>query len=143
MLLLAGAVVRVVNRAIGRDATHPYIVIAYYITNALVARQYLLCIDSDMRTVKYLEETFNLHNPEEAFRFLLELYNCLDVIDSKESEIATKATKIIDSLTFDHDLPSFKSTSASNKKRKATHQGDRSNGNDGGLLAVPCSIFPP
>ncbi|KAH8920032.1 hypothetical protein BT69DRAFT_1284329 [Atractiella rhizophila] len=137
MLLQAGALVRVVNHAMRSDASNPYILIAYYITNALEAEQYLLCIGTDSKTVKYSEYRFDLRVREEAFKFLLELYNCSDVIDSNNSWINEKASKIKDSLNTFGQLPSF--TSTSNKKRKTAHESDGNDddGNDGGLLAVP------
>ncbi|KAH8930689.1 hypothetical protein BT69DRAFT_1345130 [Atractiella rhizophila] len=136
MLLQAGAVVRVVHHAIGRDVANLHVLIAYYINNALEAIQYLLCIDSDLETVKYSEYKFDLCKPEEAIQFLLELYNCPDVIDSNDGKIKPKAMKIKDSLGKD-DFPSFIGASTSNKKRKTTHGGDGNERSDGGLLAVP------
>ncbi|KAH8930679.1 hypothetical protein BT69DRAFT_1234978 [Atractiella rhizophila] len=140
MLLQGAAVVRVVQHGIKSDAAKPHILIAYYITNELVAQQYILCVDPNTEDVFYSENTFDLTRRENAFKFLLELYNCRLVIDSDESAMKATAKRIEESLNSLDQLPSFTGGDTSNKKRKTSHGNEGTEGhegNKGGLLAVP------
>ncbi|KAH8928092.1 hypothetical protein BT69DRAFT_637197 [Atractiella rhizophila] len=136
MLLQAGAISRVLHHAIKMDAEKPHTVIAYYITNALVAEQYILCVDPNTENVLYSKYTFDLTRRDEAFKFLLELYNCRLLIDSNQSVIKAAAQGIGESLNSLDKLPSF-TGDTSNKKRKTSHGNDGTEGNEGKLLAVP------
>ncbi|KAH8921494.1 hypothetical protein BT69DRAFT_327768 [Atractiella rhizophila] len=140
MLLQGAAVARVVHHAIKRDAEKPHMVMAYYITNELVAQQYILCVDPNTEDVLYSEYSFDLSHREEAFKFLLELYNCRLVIDSDESAMKATAKRIEESLNSLEQLPSFTGGDTSNKKRKTSHGNEGTEtheGNKGALLAVP------
>ncbi|KAH8924279.1 hypothetical protein BT69DRAFT_1318969 [Atractiella rhizophila] len=139
MMLQAAAVSRVVHHAIKLDAKEPHVLLTYYITNSLVAEQYILCVDPNTENVLYSKYIFHLRRREEAIKFLLELYNLRLLIDSDESVIEAAAQSIGESLNSLDKLPSFMGDT-SNKKRKGSHGNDGTEGNrgnEGGLLGVP------